>query len=208
MGSITTPEPRLIVITPYDKMLLKILKKQFWHQEWDLVQNNDGVVVRIPLPELTGDRRKELVKVLNKKLKKKSRNSEIFVEILMMILKRITLIPRPNKRINRSNSKIDRLLHLKIQEMTDSKEKKLLYCIIPVKQKSKLPEHIAIIWMAMEDGRLPRSFRKEGHRKAPLPMIDWWMWHWLKSELKIFLYAFSTENWKRPISEVKAILDY
>ena len=63
MGSITTPEPRLIMITPYDKTVIKNIEKAILTSGMGFSPNNDGVVVRIPLPELTGERRKELVKV-------------------------------------------------------------------------------------------------------------------------------------------------
>lgn len=71
MGSITTPEPRLIMITPYDKTVIKNIEKAIMTSGMGFSPNNDGVVVRIPLPELTGDRRKELVKVLKQKVKKR-----------------------------------------------------------------------------------------------------------------------------------------
>ena len=75
-----------------------------------------------------------------------------------------------------------------------------------MKQKSKLPEHIAIIMDG--NGRWATSKglpRKEGHKEGSLA-IDRLMDVAIEIGIKnISLYAFSTENWKRPISEVKAI---
>ncbi len=71
LGAITIPEPRLIVINPYDKTSLKAIEKAIMTSSMGFSPNNDGIVIRIPLPELTGERRKELVKVLKQKSEEK-----------------------------------------------------------------------------------------------------------------------------------------
>jgi ribosome recycling factor len=71
MGAITTPEPRLIVISPYDKTMIKNIEKAILSSGMGFSPNNDGVVIRIPLPELTGERRKELAKVVKQKSEEK-----------------------------------------------------------------------------------------------------------------------------------------
>lgn len=71
MGSISTPEPRLIVISPYDKSTIKNIEKSIQVSGLGLTPSNDGVVIRISLPELTGERRKELVKVVKQKAEEK-----------------------------------------------------------------------------------------------------------------------------------------
>ncbi len=77
-----------------------------------------------------------------------------------------------------------------------------------MKQKNKLPEHIAIIMDG--NGRWATTkglARKEGHREGSLA-IDRLMDLAIEIGLKnISLYAFSTENWKRPITEVRAIFN-
>ena len=77
-----------------------------------------------------------------------------------------------------------------------------------MKQKTKLPEHIAIIMDG--NGRWATTkglARKEGHREGSLA-IDRLMDLAIEIGLKnISLYAFSTENWKRPITEVRAIFN-
>jgi len=66
LANITIPEPRLIVIKPYDPNILKEIEKAILNSDLGLNPHNDGKVVRVPIPELTEERRKELVKVVKK----------------------------------------------------------------------------------------------------------------------------------------------
>jgi len=63
LATISVPEPRLIVIQPWDKGALSAIEKAFHKSDLMLTPNNDGKVVRISTPPLTEERRKELVKV-------------------------------------------------------------------------------------------------------------------------------------------------
>jgi ribosome recycling factor len=63
LASISVPEPRLIVIQPWDKGSLQEIEKAFHKSDLMLSPNNDGKVIRISVPALTEERRKELVKV-------------------------------------------------------------------------------------------------------------------------------------------------
>ena len=62
-ATISAPEARLIVIQPWDKSLLGEIEKAIQKSELSVNPNNDGKVIRINIPPLTEDRRKELVKV-------------------------------------------------------------------------------------------------------------------------------------------------
>jgi ribosome recycling factor len=66
LAGIAVPEPRLIVITPYDKSALHEVEKAIQTSELGLVPMNDGKVIRVPIPELTEERRKELVRHVRK----------------------------------------------------------------------------------------------------------------------------------------------
>jgi ribosome recycling factor len=66
VASLAAPEPRLIVITPYDKTALHEIEKAIQASELGLTPQNDGKIIRIPIPELTQERRKELVKHVKK----------------------------------------------------------------------------------------------------------------------------------------------
>ena len=128
MGSITTPEPRLIMITPYDKTVIKNIEKAIMTSGMGFSPNNDGVVVRIPLPELTGERRKELVKVL----KQKSEEKKVAIRNIRRDIN--DDIKRDNadssqdqmKSLTDQTQKLTDSYIAKIQEMTDAKEKEIL----------------------------------------------------------------------------------
>lgn len=65
-ATITVPEPRLLVIQPWDKKMVKDIERAILKSELGLVPSSDGVHVRVPIPPLTEERRKELVKVAHK----------------------------------------------------------------------------------------------------------------------------------------------
>src|SRR5262245_4362984 len=58
------PEARLLVISPYDKSSLGAIEKALQHSDLGLNPSNDGAVIRLAFPQLTAERRKELVKVV------------------------------------------------------------------------------------------------------------------------------------------------
>jgi ribosome recycling factor len=62
ISNLSTPDPRLIVISPYDKAAFQEIEKAILKSDLGLTPSNDGKVVRIPVPALTEERRKELVK--------------------------------------------------------------------------------------------------------------------------------------------------
>jgi ribosome recycling factor len=62
LANFSTPDPRLIVISPYDKGAMAAIEKAILASDLGLTPSNDGKVVRIPIPPLTEERRKELVK--------------------------------------------------------------------------------------------------------------------------------------------------
>jgi ribosome recycling factor len=66
VASLAAPEPRLIVITPYDKTALHEIEKAIQSSDLGLTPQNDGKIIRIPIPELTQERRKDLVKHVKK----------------------------------------------------------------------------------------------------------------------------------------------
>jgi ribosome recycling factor len=66
MAGITTPEARLLVIQPYDKSILGDIERAILKSDLGLNPTNDGSIIRIAIPQLTEERRKELVKVVKK----------------------------------------------------------------------------------------------------------------------------------------------
>jgi len=67
LAAISTPEPRLIVISPYDKSALANIEKAVSESELGLMGANDGNVIRITIPPLTEERREEYVKLIHTK---------------------------------------------------------------------------------------------------------------------------------------------
>jgi len=68
LAAISAPEPRLIVITPFDRNLVKAIEKAILASDLGLTPSNDGAVIRLNIPALTEERRRDLVKVLHKKV--------------------------------------------------------------------------------------------------------------------------------------------
>jgi len=66
LANVTAPEPRLLMITPYDKTALADIEKAILKADLGLTPSNDGDLIRISIPALTEERRKELVRVVGK----------------------------------------------------------------------------------------------------------------------------------------------
>ena len=64
MATVNAPEARLLTVQPYDKSSLKAIERAIQESDLGLTPNNDGQIIRLVLPELTEERRKQLVKVV------------------------------------------------------------------------------------------------------------------------------------------------
>ena len=130
MASVTVPEARMLVVQPWDKGILKDIEKAINMSDLGLVPMNDGNLIRMAIPQLTEQRRKDLVKVVNKKaeeakvairnirrdgnvfLKKEEKNSDISKDV-----------------IKDMEDKIQKLTDQKIKDLeavTDKKVKEIL----------------------------------------------------------------------------------
>lgn len=67
VGNVTVPEPRIIQIAPWEKSLIKAIEKAILASDIGITPSNDGSVIRLVFPELTEERRKDLVKDVKKK---------------------------------------------------------------------------------------------------------------------------------------------
>ena len=67
VANISVPEPRMILIQPWEKTMLGAIEKAIMKSDLGLTPNNDGAVIRLTIPQLTQQRRSELVKVVHKK---------------------------------------------------------------------------------------------------------------------------------------------
>ena len=66
MATIGAPEPRLLSVQPYDPTQIKAIEKAIMESDLGLTPSNDGKLIRLPIPSLTEERRKELVKLVRK----------------------------------------------------------------------------------------------------------------------------------------------
>jgi len=66
VATITAPEPRLLVVQPWEKRMIAEIEKAIMQSDLGLNPTNDGNVVRIPIPELSEDRRQDLLKLVKK----------------------------------------------------------------------------------------------------------------------------------------------
>ena len=66
VGNISVPEPRMLQIQPWEKSLIKAIEKAIQESDLGINPQNDGKVIRLAFPQLTEERRKELVKLIHK----------------------------------------------------------------------------------------------------------------------------------------------
>jgi ribosome recycling factor len=66
MATISAPEPRLLSVQPYDPTQVRAVEKAIQESDLGLTPSNDGKVIRLPIPQLTEERRKELAKVVRR----------------------------------------------------------------------------------------------------------------------------------------------
>ncbi|MBM3327124.1 MAG: ribosome recycling factor [Calditrichaeota bacterium] len=129
VATISTPEARLIVIQPYDKGMLSAIEKAILASGLSLTPQNDGRVIRLPIPILTAERREELIKVMrkiaeegrvsvrnirretNEAVKKAEKASEISEDDNRRILEQI------QKETDHHISEIDNLLKVREEEI-------------------------------------------------------------------------------------------
>jgi ribosome recycling factor len=66
LATVHAPEPRMLTVQPYDRSLVKAVEKALMESDLGLTPSNDGQVIRLPIPQLTEERRKELVRLVHK----------------------------------------------------------------------------------------------------------------------------------------------
>ena len=67
MATITAPDPRYLIVTPYDRSVLSAIEKAILKSDLGLVPSNDGTIVKLPIPPLSEERRNDLVKLVKKR---------------------------------------------------------------------------------------------------------------------------------------------
>ena len=114
MAGISVPEPRMILVQPWDMSMLKEIEKAINLAEIGINPNNDGKVIRLVFPELTEERRKELVKDIRKTAE------EAKVAIRAIRREGLDIAKAAQKNSEITEDELDSA-ETKIQKMTDSK---------------------------------------------------------------------------------------
>ncbi len=130
VSTVTCPEPRLIVVQPWDKGNLGSIEKAILKADLSLNPNNDGNIIRIQIPDLTEERRKELVKVV----KTKTEDSKIAIrnvrrdgnETVKDMEKEKTIAEDESKGAIANIQKLTDKYIEKAQKLADNKEKEIL----------------------------------------------------------------------------------
>ena len=113
MASIAAPEARLITIQPWDKQSLSSVEKSLLKSEMGFNPTNDGSIIRVPIPPLTQERRKELVRLLKRTVE----DSKVAVRnVRRDSLERLRTMER-NKKISQDD---DRRAQERLQKVTDT----------------------------------------------------------------------------------------
>ncbi|HXH72207.1 MAG TPA: ribosome recycling factor [Mariprofundaceae bacterium] len=130
VGNISVPEPRILMITPWEKSALKDIEKAIMTADLGLNPSNDGSVVRVILPELTEERRKDLVKqvrAVSEKAKVSVRNIRRDAnEEVKAKVKNEGLPEDESKRLQDRIQKVTDKFIAEIDEITEHKEKEIL----------------------------------------------------------------------------------
>jgi len=130
LASFSVPEPRVLVISAYDKSAIKAIEKAIQASDVGVTPSNDGAIIRLTFPELTADRRKQLVKVVKARAEDGRvavRNVRRHVRQELEHLEKDGEISRDD--LDRIEKDLEKLTHdviAEIDTMSGHKEKELL----------------------------------------------------------------------------------
>jgi len=127
LAGVLAPEPRLLVIQPWDKKSVTDIEKAILKSDLGLTPTNDGIVIRLNIPQLTEERRKELVRYVRKKAEESKvsiRNVRREANEDLKKLEKESEISEDDRR--RSQDEIQELTDDKIKEIDRVLEKKEL----------------------------------------------------------------------------------
>lgn len=129
MANLTVPDPRLIVISPFDRSAIGAIEKAIQASDLGLTPQSDGKLVRIPIPPLTEERRKELVKHVHKAAEEHKVGVREARRDGLALLKDLEKDGLPADDRHRADKKIQDLTDefvTKLDALTAQKEKEIL----------------------------------------------------------------------------------
>ena len=118
LATISAPEPRLLVIQPWDKNVIGEIEQGILKSDLGLTPNNDGNIIRLPIPQLTEERRKELVKTI----KKKAEETKVAIRNIRREANDLLKTEEKNGRISEDNL---RLFQEEVQDLTKNETEKV-----------------------------------------------------------------------------------
>ena len=130
LGTMTVPDPTMIVISPWDPSAVPLIDKAIRTADLGLNPTNDGKIVRVPIPSLTEERRKDLVKQLHKVLENHRtavRNIRRDIKEAIEKLEKDKKISEDEKK--RSLDELEKVSHAetkKVEDLCAAKEKEVL----------------------------------------------------------------------------------
>ena len=130
LGTLNVPDPQMIVISPWDPGAVSLIDKAIRTSDLGLNPTNDGKVIRVPIPSLTEERRKELVKHVHKVLENHRtavRNIRRDIKEAIEKLEKDKKISEDDKK--RSLDELEKVTHAetkKIEDLCAAKEKEVL----------------------------------------------------------------------------------
>src|ERR1700687_1595374 len=130
LGTLSVPEPTMIVISPWDPGVVPLIDKAIRTSDLGLNPTNDGKIVRIPIPSLTEERRRDMVKHLHKVLE----NHRTAMRNIRRDIKEAVEKLEKDKKISEDEKKrtledLEKITHQetkKIEDLSASKEKEML----------------------------------------------------------------------------------
>lgn len=130
ISSVNAPEPRLLVIQPWDAKLIPLIEKEILKSDLGLNPSNDGKVIRLVIPQLTEERRKDLTKVVKKNgeaAKVAIRNTRRdIIEKIKKLEKNKEISEDERKLAEDGMQKITDKFILEVDEVTKKKEEELM----------------------------------------------------------------------------------
>ena len=127
VGSVAAPEPRLLTITPWDKGLIKSIEKAIADSDLGLTASTVGGIIRVPLPALNEDRRRDLVKVVHKLAEEGRVAVRHHRQDAMSALKKLEHVPEDDKKhAEKDVQKITDDHIRQIDEMVKAKEAEIM----------------------------------------------------------------------------------
>ncbi len=130
MANISAPEPRALIIQPYDSTTIKDIEKAIQASDLGINPSNDGKIIRLMIPQLTEERRKELVKVIKKEIESAKvavRNiRRDFIDIVKKLEKNSEITKDDLKKAEEEGQKLTDKFSKMIDDLYKEKEKEIL----------------------------------------------------------------------------------